>query len=153
VRRSEKEIKDKETIDSILEKAQICRIGMFDGNSPYIVPMNFGYEEGILYFHCACEGRKLNIMKANSKVAFELELDTKLVEKEAICNWGMNYYSLMGEGEVQFLNNSIEKKKGLDIIIRKYAKDKPFSYPEESLRSIEVFKINVVSITGKKSGY
>ena len=76
MRRVEKEIKDKETIDNILKKALICRIGMFDGDFPYIVPMTYGCEEGVLYFHSAREGRKLSIMKDNNKVAFEIDAKT-----------------------------------------------------------------------------
>ena len=78
MRRKEKEIKDRKEIISILQKAKICRIGLSENNKPYIVPMNFGYKEGCLYFHCANEGRKIGIIKKNNNVCFEIDTDHKI---------------------------------------------------------------------------
>ena len=63
MRRKEKEIKDKKEIEQIFKYSHVCRLGIFDGKMPYIVPMNFGYRDNILYFHSALEGRKVDIQK------------------------------------------------------------------------------------------
>ena len=65
MRRKEKEIKDKKEIEQIFKEAHVCRLGMVDGKIPYIVPMNFGYRDNILYFHSALSGRKIDILKNN----------------------------------------------------------------------------------------
>lgn len=63
MRRSDKEIKDKSTIESILNEAQVCRIALCNDNKPYIVPMNFGFKDNYIYIHSACEGHKIDIIK------------------------------------------------------------------------------------------
>lgn len=37
---------------------------------PYAVPMNYWYENGKLWFHCAVEGYKLDCLRRNDKVSF-----------------------------------------------------------------------------------
>ena len=63
VRRKDKEIKDKEVIESIIKRATVCRIALSENNVPYIVPLSFGYKDNCLYFHSAPEGRKIDIIK------------------------------------------------------------------------------------------
>ncbi len=58
MRRDDREITDLLEIESILYHAIVCRIGLTDGNEPYVVPVSFGYEEGTIYFHSAPEGKK-----------------------------------------------------------------------------------------------
>lgn len=70
---------------------------------------------------------------------------------EKACNWGMKYLSVIGYGEVSFIECTKEKVEALDVIMDKYARGKKFEFPESALKEIEVFKIKVVEITGKKS--
>lgn len=67
VRRKDKEITNRAEIEGILKKAFICHLGLSDGDLPYVVPMNYGYEDGHIYLHCATEGKKLDIIKKNNK--------------------------------------------------------------------------------------
>ena len=52
-------IEDKQRIESIILHCDVCFVGIVDmeGN-PYVVPMNFGYEDGIIYLHSGPEGTK-----------------------------------------------------------------------------------------------
>jgi nitroimidazol reductase NimA-like FMN-containing flavoprotein (pyridoxamine 5'-phosphate oxidase superfamily) len=63
MRKKDKEIKDKELMESILKRAIICRMGLSENNVPYIVPLNFGYKNNFLYFHSAKEGRKIDMIR------------------------------------------------------------------------------------------
>ena len=60
-----------------LEKSKVVHIGMSDGDEPYVVPMNYGYimEDGKLtiYLHGANRGRKLDLIRANPKVFYEID--------------------------------------------------------------------------------
>lgn len=58
MRRSDKEIKDKNIIQWILKEAQVCRIALCNDNKPYIIPMNFGFKDNYIYLHSAAEGKK-----------------------------------------------------------------------------------------------
>jgi len=57
MRRREKQITDTKQMEQILAQAQVCRLAMVDKGHPYVVPLNFGYRDGALYFHSALEGR------------------------------------------------------------------------------------------------
>ncbi len=51
--RKDKEIKDKDEIESTIKRANVCRIGLAENNIPYVVPLVFGYKDNCLYFHSA----------------------------------------------------------------------------------------------------
>ena len=55
-------IEDKQRIESIILHCDVCFVGIVDmeGN-PYVVPMNFGYEDGIIYLHSGPEGSKVAV--------------------------------------------------------------------------------------------
>jgi len=153
MRRTDREIVDRETIDSILNEAEVSRIGMSNENIPYVVAVNFGYDGENIYFHSANEGKKIDILKKNKVVCFEVEARTEIIKSEVACRWGMRYLSVIGMGKAEFIGELALKKKALNIIMGKYAKGINFDYTETELNKIEVIKIAITEITGKKSGY
>ena len=49
---------DKELIEATIKKCDICYVGLADTDgTPYVLPMNFGYRDGVIYLHSAQEGR------------------------------------------------------------------------------------------------
>ena len=80
--------------ESILKESRICRIGLVDQDKPYIVPMNFGYKNGTLYIHSAKEGRKIDLMKKNPNVCFEMDELVRLKKAKQACEWGVQYQSM-----------------------------------------------------------
>lgn len=151
--RVDKEIKDKSAVESVIKKSSVCRIALSEGNTPYIVPMCFGYKDNCIYLHSACEGKKLSIIEKNNNVCFEFDLGVEVVKSENACGWGMKYYSVIGFGKAYLIYNSEEKRKALDIITEHYS-DKPHhTYPEDKIDKTAVIKIIIESMTGKKSGY
>ena len=150
MRRKEKEIKSKEEIESVIQKALVCRLAMADENGPYIVPLSFGYRDGALYFHCAKEGRKLDILKKNKRVCFEIDTDHEIVESEKACKWGMKYKSVIGFGNAFFIEDMESKKRALDIIMRHYS-GRSFEFEEKEVNRVVIFKIEIESMTGKRS--
>jgi nitroimidazol reductase NimA-like FMN-containing flavoprotein (pyridoxamine 5'-phosphate oxidase superfamily) len=139
MRKKDKEIKDKELMESILKRAIICRMGLSENNEPYIVPLNFGYKDNFLYFHSAKEGRKIDMIRKNNNICFEIDIDTKLLDAEKPCKWSMQYYSVIGFGKAFLVEDLEEKRAALDIIMEHYAGESSFEYPEGSVN--------------KKSGY
>lgn len=153
MRRKDREITEREKIDSILYEAEICRLAMVDGGEPYIVPVNFGYDGRCIYFHSAKTGRKIDILKANGTVCFEAETGTELKKDGMACEWGMRFYSAIGTGKAEFIEGFEEKVKALDIIMRKYSRDDAFKYDAAQVERVAVVKIEIKEVTGKKSGY
>lgn len=153
MRRNEKEIKDEALLENILNQAQVCRIAVCDNNIPYIVPMNFGYKNRVLFFHSAKEGRKIELLKKNRLAAFETETGVELLSSGKACSWGMKFFSVIGYGEVIFIDDPEEEIEALNIIVGKYESGQKFEFQESSLKKVLVFKIKIIEITGKKSGY
>jgi nitroimidazol reductase NimA-like FMN-containing flavoprotein (pyridoxamine 5'-phosphate oxidase superfamily) len=150
LRRKEKEITDKSEIESIIRKSLVCRLGLADDGSPYIVPLCFGYKDNSLYFHSAKEGRKIEILKRNNDVCFEFDDNLEVQAGKAACDWGMKYRSVIGYGRASFIEDPGEKRKALDIIMRQYA-DGDFKYSEKAFGKALVIKVEIQSMTGKKS--
>ena len=152
MRRKDKEITDIKEIEEIISKSTVCHLALSLDNTPYVVPLSFGYKDKIIYFHSAKQGKKVDILKANNKVCFEFDIDHELVESEKACSWSMKFRSVIGFGKAYFIENMEEKQKALDIIMQNYS-DKTFLFEEKRINSILVGKIDIKEITGKKSGY
>lgn len=150
MRRKEKEIKDPKQIEEIIKKAIVCRIAMCDDDMPYLVPVNFGYHDNAIYIHTAYEGKKIDILRKNNRVCFEMESDFQLVSADAACDWGTLYESVIGFGRARFIEDEEGKRKGLEIIVRHYT-DQPIEFKEKGFRKALVIKIEIESLTGKSS--
>lgn len=151
MRRNDKQINDVAGINDILSRAMVCRLGLCDGDMPYVVPVCFGFEDGALYFHCAKEGKKLDILRKNDNVCFEVDIDCEMKKEGQACDWGMKYKSVVGFGKAVFVEDVELKRKGLDVIMRQYSGGS-FEYSVDAVENIVVIKVEIESMTGKQSG-
>ena len=154
MRRKDREIVDEKVMISIIEKAIICRVAMCWQDEPYMIPMNFGYQDNYIYLHSAREGRKLDILRNNNKVCIEFDADVELVQSQKACNTEMKYKSVLAFGKAVILKDIVEKKKALDIIMHHYYNHDSlfaFHYPEDALEKIIIIKVRVEGMTGKES--
>jgi len=151
MRRNEKKIKLIENLEKIIEEAQVLRVAMSTNDIPYIVPLNFGYKNNVFYFHCAKEGKKIDIIKKNNNVAFEIDIDDELIKNEIACKFTMDYRSIIGSGIATIIKNNQEKIEGLNIIMKHYSGMKEFKYSEKAIDMIFVVKIEVLEMVGKQS--
>ena len=150
MRKKEKEITDRKEIEGILHGAEICRIALVDGDVPYIVPVNFGYKDGRIYFHSALEGRKIDIIRRNNRVCFEVDVDYRLLLGGAPCDWGMRYRSVIGTGRAHIVEDDIERKEGLQVLVQHYCpevEDVPTARGKKAL----IIRIDIDEMTGKRS--
>lgn len=152
MRRSEREITESTVIEEILAGAGICRIAMIDGNLPYLLPFNYGYRDNVIYIHCAPEGRKINILKKNKTVCFEIEDVAKLIRDEVACNWTTAYRSLVGYGTVEIITDPGKKHEGLNIIMNHYGAAGSHNFNKNKTDSLVILKLTITSVTGKQSG-
>ena len=150
MRRKDKEISDRNEIDAIIHKADVCRLAMVDGAAPYIVPLNFGFAHNALYFHSALKGRKINILKNNPEVCFEFDENVEIVAGQADdgCSWGTRYKSVVGFGTARFVTEPDAKKAALNIIMTHYA-GKTFTFSDADVTQVAVIKIDIHQLTGK----
>lgn len=106
MRRSDREITDLGEILSIINDCKVIHLAMVDDGEPYLLPLNFGYacEGGAFSFFChsAREGRKLDILRKNPTVAFEMDCRGALDEHNVACQCGYYFASVTGVGHVEF---------------------------------------------------
>ena len=153
MRRKDREIKEVADLELIISRSDVCRISFADNNIPYIVTMNFGYSGGInpcFYFHCAKEGKKLDIMRRNNYVCFELDTDHEIYEGENGCDWGMKFSSIVGYGRISVIKDRESRIYGLDCIMSHYSDKKVFSYEERVLENTTILRLDIEEMTGKR---
>ncbi len=150
MRRSEKEIVASEQIEEIIRNAKLCRLALCQDDWPYIVPVCFGYEDGVIYIHSARAGKKIDILRSNARVCFEFDIDVEIQPGISNCDWGVRYRSVIGFGYAEFVEDEREKTRALNILIQHYG-GTPTAYPEKMLRKTEIIRIIIERMTGKYS--
>ncbi|MEW6051880.1 MAG: pyridoxamine 5'-phosphate oxidase family protein [Candidatus Zixiibacteriota bacterium] len=151
MRRKDKEITDRGLIETILREALVCHLAFVDSDRPYVVAMNFGYQDNRLYMHSAPEGRKIECIRRNPLVCFQMEARAELVTSVKACSFSMRYLSVVGYGNASLVESPVEKRQALDVIMRKYTGRDGFVYADASVEEIAVIRIDVTEMTGKKS--
>jgi len=150
MRKKEKEITEASAIEAIIKKSLVCRLALSYNDSPYIVPLCFGYRDRVLYFHGSLKGKKIGIIKKNQNICFEFDINTEIVKAEDACYWSMKYRSVIGFGKAQLLEDIEEKRKALNIIMSQYS-DRTFQFDDAILKKTFVIKVEIESMTGKQS--
>ena len=153
MRRKDREITDETAIRSILDRAQVLHLAMIDGDRPYVVPMHYGYTlencRLTLYLHSAKEGRKLDALEKNDRVAFVLETDVSPVSGgEVPCRYGAVFASLMGEGRATILTDPVRKAAALAVLMRTQT-GRYFSVTPDMTDAVAVIRIDADAFTAK----
>ena len=154
MRRKDRQVTDTQEIKAIIDKADACRIAFAVNNIPYIVALNFGYEWidklPVFYFHCAHEGKKLDMMQQNNLVCLQLDVDHELeyIEEKVYCT--MNYGSIVAMGKLELVTDQKERIKGLDLLMQHSNRPVPNEYPASSLKRTAVLRLTVTELAAKQ---
>lgn len=150
--RRERQVTDINEIIKILDNSKVLHLGLVDGDEPYVVPMNYGYtyknEKLTIWLHCARQGRKLDIMKVNPKVFFEMEYGITPFEGEVACKYGITYSSIMGRGVATIIEDVETKKIALSSLMKTQT-GKDFEFEDRMAEVVGVVKIDVLEFTAK----
>jgi len=150
VRRKDREITDIRKIEEILNRAEAASVA-FGGGSPYVIPMNYGFEcaDGrfTLYVHGAQEGEKIDRIKADPRAAFTAYAGNRVYGMES-GDYTSSFDSVCGSGKIRLLEGA-EKRHGLSMLMQHYVPGKEFSFPEAQLAATCVMELEVESISGK----
>lgn len=153
MRRKDREITDCKKIDEIMSRCHCCRLGFYDNDEIYIVPLNFGYqrheEQTVLYFHGAKEGRKITLISSAKTVGFEMDTDYKLNEGQTACSYSASFQSIIGNGKISFVDEISEKSSALQCIMYHNTQKDDWDFSDAMLNSVCIFKIVVTSMTCK----
>ena len=153
MRRKDREVTDRNEIIEIMRRCDVCRLAIHDEGYPYIVPLNFGLlvdeESMTLVFHSALEGTKLDLLKIDNRVSFEMDCQHQLqyFEEKGICT--MAYESVIGRGRITFLEGE-EKFGCLKAIMEQYHHRKDVYFNPATVERTAVYVLQVESVTGKR---
>ncbi|MBN1758302.1 MAG: pyridoxamine 5'-phosphate oxidase family protein [Chitinispirillaceae bacterium] len=152
MRRSEKAVTKADELYRIIDSCDFCRIGMINETFPYIVPVCFVRMDDAIFFHCAREGMKNDLVRLNPNVCFEMECDVSIVPSENPCRWGVRYKSIIGTGRASFVEDPAEKERVLAALMRKYGgTNDSFFFEQASIDATSIVRIAIISLTGKQS--
>lgn len=149
--RKEKEITQREEIDAVIARCQVCHLAFCRDATPYVIPVCFGYDGRCLYVHTAGAGRKIDFIRTNPKVSFNMVSGVRLIAQSPDpCNWGFAYASVVGNGHMEELTTPEDKALGLGHIVRQYAQVNPPGMPTPPA-GLRVWRIHISDLSGKRS--
>lgn len=152
MRRKDRLVTDKKWMEEILKRAQMIHIGLAGEDGwPYIVPMGYGYADGVIYLHGAAEGKKNEMVAANPKACFQISLDVEVLRESTGSNFSMKYRSITGYGQIRTLTTLAEKNAALKILMDHY--DGPHTDITNENAKIWVARLDIESMTGKCGNY
>ena len=152
MRKKNQEIKSSGELETIFRNAKIVRIAIMDGEKPYLVPLNYGYRHNCLYIHCAKEGKKLDLLRKNNNVCFEIESDVKIISGEKACQWTTSFRSVVGYGEIEIIEDQQQKIEALKILMTHFGAPHLQDFDERTVQRTTILKLNIAEMTGKVSG-
>jgi hypothetical protein len=145
------EIKDSERF---LAEAQVGRLGTSIKNQPYVTPVNFVYQNGRIYFHCAKEGKKLSNITGNNRVCFEVDefLGVKGVEEHAAaCSSSTYFRSVVAFGYARIIKSIKDKRRILKKLVTKHLQLRTPVFNAEKIEKTTIVEIRISQITGKQN--
>ena len=154
MRRRDKEITDKNEIEGILATVMVGRLGTCANGIPYITPVNFTYdkETSKIFLHCANEGRKLDNIRVNQNVCFEVEEVSNVIVKQPTCASSVAYRSVIMFGSIKILTDHHAKNEALQKLAGKYAPQNPkVPFTDAMLNKTNVLEIEIKEMTAKRS--
>ena len=130
----------------------MLHLGLAVDNEPYVIPMNYGFrlEDGrlTLYLHSALQGKKLDMLRANPNVFFELDCNLQPFEGRKPCQYGLAYSSIMGRGRASIVEDVEEKKQAMTILMRTQT-GREFSFDDKLVSIVAVIRVDIADYTAK----
>ena len=151
MRREDREITDRATMDAILQRGNLMHLALCDQEVPFLVPVFYAYDGTALYFHSAKRGSKIEILKRNNRVCFEISEALGVIPSDQACNFEARHQTVIGHGLATFIEDQAAKIEVLDRIVAQFTST-AFTYPEANLRATAVIRIDISSLKGKRHG-
>lgn len=151
-RRKDRTITDAREMEALLDRMPVGRLGLSTREGPYVVPVNYVFAEGCIYFHSGPKGKKVEALRADPRVCFLVDEPGPQVIWEVGCGTTQIYESVMCFGKAQFVENIAERRRILEMMISKYVPgDKHIPILDENLGNTTVVRIHIEWMTGKSN--
>ena len=158
MRRKHSEVKDPKEIERILSLTNVGRLATAGRDGfPYITPLNFASMEGKIYFHCAPKGEKLDNLRRDPRVCFEVDiplayLDIAMDPSRPICQLHQYYHCVIMRGTASIVENSARKVAALNALVEKHENTEdfpPVTADMSATKACVVVEVQPVSVTAK----
>jgi hypothetical protein len=126
------------------------RIACLNHGNPYIIPVNFGYLNGYLYFHSSQTGQKMGCLQHNPQIAFQVDTNVEIIPFEQPCKNTVHYQSVTGSGMVAMIDEPAEKRLGLLCLARQIG-NRSDEMDQHAVDQAVVLRIEITSCTFKQS--
>ena len=153
MRVAKKEIREKSTVEGFLAQCAVGRLGTIGREGyPMVKPLNFVYHGGRIYFHSAREGEKIEDIRRDERVCFEVDLPLTFVRAEGSpCKADYRYQSVICTGRAHLVEEREEKAGALRALMEKYQPEGGYSeFPEGKVALTAVVRIDILTMTGKQ---
>ena len=153
LRRKERTMNTSREMELLLKRMPVGRLAVMTEDGPYIVALNYLFLEGSIYFHSAQAGRKIEALRADSRVCFLVDDVGPQVLWEHGCGISQIYRSVICFGKAELVGGPVEKRRILERMVRKFVPAKhPLSpLKDQNIKRTAVVKIVVESMSGKKN--
>lgn len=154
MRRQEREIRNRETIQAILERSQVGRIATINRRGfPVIKPVNFLYYEEKIYIHSSRKGEKAGDIRRGSPVCFEVDEPIAYVTARGhACTASYYFRSIIAKGRALFVRNKRKKVDILEKLMVKYQPEGNYeAMPDDIVKKTAVVEITIEEVTGKEN--
>jgi uncharacterized protein len=145
------EIQSKDKIIEFLNSQPAGRIASIDRNGyPQVIPMNFVYYDGVIYMHSHPFGEKLDNIRRNANVGFEVDqhicfLPSYYFHPTDASQADTLYISVIIKGKAEIVHDNEEKASALNALMEKYQKEGRYEALEADMASVhDVAIIKVV---------
>ena len=154
MRKLHKRITDLAVIFKILDTCHVGRLGTISSDGwPMIKPLNFARLDWRIYFHCAVDGEKLDDIRRDNRVCFEVDLPIAYVkgQPDNPCRAEYLYRSVIIRGRATIVEDRAEKILALDGLMRKFQPEATFSgYSDDKLDITGIVRIDIDDLSGKE---
>jgi nitroimidazol reductase NimA-like FMN-containing flavoprotein (pyridoxamine 5'-phosphate oxidase superfamily) len=152
------EIKSRRKMLEFLNSQPVGRIASIDRDGyPQVIPMNFVHHNGVIYMHSHPFGEKLDNIRRNPKVGFEVDqhicfLPSYYFHKTDASQADTLYISVVVKGKAEIVEGNEEKALALNALMEKYQKEGRYEALDSnmpSVREVAVIKITPREMHGK----
>ena len=148
MRRFKQQLSEEECVEILKTQPRGVLAVLGDGGYPYTVPLDFVYDDGKLYFHCAKEGHKMDAVRSCDKVSFCV-LDEGRQEEN---DWWYHFRSVIVFGRIRVLEDREEILEKVHMLGAKYFPSEEYNQKElkESGARVACMELNIEHMTGKR---
>ncbi len=151
MRKAQREVTDPKAVEALLARGKVIHLALNRDGAPYVVPMNYGVKDGVIYLHCAKEGTRLDLLRADGRVGFSVVVNYALRANVQGCESTAHYASVCGAGTARVVEDPAEKRLGLEIIAAQVAPLAGRDFPEKVVDATCVLAVTPERLSGKQN--